>query len=72
MKLLNIIVKGAQTLTEYKLQRAVIAKLANRFAALFSHGDPETAWMEKGAVCVIYKDGARWKYTSDNAAIPLD
>ncbi len=69
---MNIIVKGAKTLNEYKLQRAAIAKLANRFAVLFAHGEPETAWMEQGAVCVIYKDGARWKYTSDNAAIPLD
>lgn len=70
--MLNIVVKGAKTLKEYKLERAAITKMAIRFASQFAHGDPETAWIENGLVCVIYKDGSRWKYTPDNEAISLD
>ncbi len=71
MKSLNIIVKGAKTLTEYKLQRTAIAKMATHFADLFAHGEPETAWIEHGIVHVIYRDGTKWKYTPNNEAIPF-
>lgn len=69
---MNIIVKGAKTLTEYKLERRTISKLAERFAEQFAHGEPETAWIEQGIVHVVCKDGSRWKYTPDDEAIPLD
>ena len=69
---MNIIVKGAKTLKEYKLERAAITNMAIRFATQFSHGEPEAAWIEQGLVCVIYKDGSRWKYTPNNEAIPFD
>lgn len=72
MTSLNVIVKGAKTLKEYKLERAAIAKMAENFAAQFAHGDPETAWIDQGVVFVVYKDGSRWKYTPDDEAIPLE
>lgn len=68
---MNIIVKGAKTLAEYKLARAAITKLATQLSEKWSQPVPETAWLEDGFVHVVYPDGSRWKL-SDTDAIKED
>ena len=60
---MNIIVKGAKTLKEYKLKRAAIMKMAMKFAEQWGHGVPETAWIDRGFIYIVYLDGSRWRYT---------
>ncbi len=57
---MNIIVKGAKTLIEYKLLRAAITKMAIQLSEKWGHPTPETAWLEEGLVHIVYPDGSRW------------
>ena len=61
---MNIIVKGAKTLTEYKAKRAAIRKLALQLSAQWGYGVPETAWIDGAELHVVYPDESQWKFTS--------
>ena len=64
---MNIIVKGAKTLAEYKLKRAAITKLATQLSDHWELGIPVTAWLDSAAVHVVYSDGSRWLLTERDA-----
>lgn len=64
---MNVIVKGATTLAEYKLKRAAITKLAMQRSEHWGQGVPVTAWMDAGDVFVVYPDGSRWRLSEKEA-----
>ena len=68
---MNIIVKGAKSLPEYKLARSSITKLATHLSEKWGHPVPETAWLEEGVIHVVYPDGSRWYLTETEAVEEL-
>ncbi len=64
---MNIIVKGAKTLDEYKSKRAAIRKLALQLSAQWGFCVPETAWIDGADLHVVYPDGSQWKFTSSGS-----
>ncbi len=60
---MNIIVKGATTLQEYKAKRAAIRKMAETFSE-GSDSPPETAWIDDAILHVKYKNGVHRRFTA--------
>ncbi len=60
---MNIIVKGATTLKEYKQQRASVMTMAQEFSEGFQ-SPPETAWIDNGILHVVYKNGGHRRFTA--------
>lgn len=67
---MHVVVKGTNTVKEYRDERRALEQAANRYADMHSmsveewlEGEPIRAWRDDdGTICVQYESGEWWHY----------